>query len=243
MPRALTGQDVWKSLNSLTLFKQVAAGGATTLAAAVTAGATVGNFTATTNFTASDPLFIVGASGFELNAIGAAITPSTAVPLLYPTAMANPSGSQLLEAVAAVLGHIDPAGFSFGGTSPLVAINSALQHTPIAYIRGMGELTANFNLLEFNALNLQLMFGQVEDEAGAGTAANPYRAAILGGAIGGQGVQCLRATGTRMDGATILVDFNGALIEPTGQVALTRGAQTMLPCALRFTSLVARIYT
>lgn len=243
MARLNTGREIWKSLDTLTVFRQVSGGGSTTAAAAITAGATAANFASTTNFTASDPLFIIGASGAELNAIGAAVTPTTAVPLLYPAAIANPSGSQLLEAVASVLGHVQQGGLSFNGTAPLVPIFSALQHTPIAYIRGYGELTASFALLGFNVENLHTVFGITESLGGAGTSADPYRGAILGAAMGTVGTQCFRATGTRMDGSTVLVDFNDAYIEPQGQITLSRGIETPIPCNLRFTSAVIRYYS
>lgn len=243
MPRLNTGQEIWKSLDTLQVFRQVSPGGSTTAAAAITAGATAANFAATTSFSASDPLFIVGSSGTELNAIGAALTPTSAVPLLYPAAMANPSGSQLLEAVATTLGHVQQSGLPFGGTAPLTPIFSALQHTPIAYIRGFGELTCSFSLLGFNIPNLQTIFAITENEAGSGTSAAPYVGAILGGNVGSQGIQCFRATGTRMDGSTVLVDFNNAFVEPQGQITLSRGVETPIPCNMRFTSAVIRIYS
>ncbi len=242
-PRLNTGQEVWKSLDTLQVFRQVSGGGSTTAAAALTAGATVAHFAATTNFTASDPLFIIGATGTELNAIGAAVTPTTAVPLLYPAAMANPSGAQLIEAVATTLGHIDESGVVVDLQSPLAAIFSALQHTPIAYVRGMGELTAQFGLRGFNILNLQTAFGMTEAEGGAGTSADPYRGAIVGGAVGSQGIQCLRLTGTRQDGSTILLDLNNAVLAPRGGVPLSRGTAVAIPVEARFQSAVLRMYS
>lgn len=243
MPRLLTGQEVWKSLDTFQVFRQVSGGGSTTAAAAITAGATVANFASTTTFAASDPLFIVSAAGTELNAIGAAVTPTTAVPLLYPAAISAASGAQLLEAVATSLGHIQQGGFSFNPGTPLVPVFSALGHLPVTYLRGFGEFVANFGLLGFNVLNFQSMFGMTENEGGAGTSANPYRGAITGGDVGTQGVQCLRATGTRQDGSSIIADFNNAFIAPAGPVALSRGVETALPCEVRFTSYVVRIYS
>lgn len=242
MPRQNTGQEVWKSLDSLTIYRQVSAGGNTTAAAAITAGATAVNFTATTTFTSGDPLFIVGSTGTELNAI-TGLTPTTAVPLLYPAAMANPSGSSLLEAVATVLGHVQQNGVVVSPQSPLVPIFSALGHTPITYVRGYGELSAQFGLLGFNILNLQAAFGMTEDEGGAGSSANPYRGAIVGGSVGSQGIQCLRATGTRQDGTTVLFDMNNAFLAPVGGLNLARGAETAVQVEVRFQSAVIRIYS
>lgn len=241
MPRLLTGQEVWKSLDTLQVFRQVSGGGSTTAAAAITAGQTAVNFASTATFTSGDPLFIVGATGTELNAI-TATTPTTAVPLLYPAAMANPSGSQLLEAVATTLGHIPQGGVAFNPQSPLVPIFSALQHTPITYVRGYGELVASFGLTGFNILNLQTAMGITEGEGGAGTVGDPWRGAIVGGAVGSQGIQCVRATGTRQDGSTVIVDMNNAFIAPAGPVNLARGAEASIPLEVRFQSAVVRIY-
>jgi hypothetical protein len=242
MPRLLTGQEVWKSLDTLQVFRQVSGGGSTTAAAAITAGATAVNFTSTATFTSGDPLFIVGASGTELNAI-TATTPTTAVPLLYPAAMANPSGSQLLEAVATTLGHVQQGGLVVSPQSPLVPIFSALGHLPVTYIRGYGELSAQFGLLGFNNLNWQSAFGMTESDDGVGTIANPYRAAITGGAVGTQGIQCLRATGTRQDGSTVIVDLNNCFFAPAGGVNLARGVETALAIEVRFQSAVIRHYS
>jgi hypothetical protein len=243
MPRLLTGQEIWKSLSSLQVFRQVSGGGSTSAAAALTAGATVANFTATTSFTASDPLFIVGASGTELNAIGAAITPTTAVPLLYPVAQANPSGSQLIEAVATDPGHLTQEGIQLSPSTPLNPVFSALGHLPIAYLRGYGELLATFMLTGFNILNLQTMLGMTEAEGGAGTSADPYRGAFSGGNVGTQGIQCLRATGVRQDGSTVLVDLNNAFIEPQGAIPLSRGVVAPIPMQVRFTTAIVRLYS
>jgi hypothetical protein len=242
MPRQNSGQEVWKSLSALTAYRQVSAGGSTTAAAAITAGATAVNFTSGTSFTSGDPLIIAGSSGTELNAI-TNTTPTTAVPLLYPAAMANPSGAQLLEAVAVDLGHLTQEGVQFNPASPLAPFFSALGHMPIAYLRGFGEFMATFALTGFNILNLQTMLGMTESEGGAGTAADPYRGAFIPGNIGSQGIQCLRATGVLMDGRTVLVDFNNAFIEPQGAIPLSRGIPTPIPMQMRFTSVVARIYT
>jgi hypothetical protein len=242
MPRQNTGQEVWKSLSSLQVFRQVPAGGSTTAAAAITAGATAVNFGSTATFASGDPLFIVGATGTELNAI-TAVTPSTAVPLLYPAQMANPSGSQLLEAVATDLGHLDQSGLVIDPQSPLAAVFSALGHTPIAYLRGYGELMAQVALLGFNILNLQTLFGTTESEAGTGTSGSPYSAAIVGASVGTQGIQCVRATGLRVDGSTVILDLNNAVIAPRGGINLSRGVVTTLPLEIRFQSWGIRIYS
>lgn len=243
MPRLLTGQELFKSLDTLSVFRQVSGGGSTTVSTLATAGATAVGFTATTNFTAADPIILVGSTGTELNAIGGAVTPTTAVPIAFPLAMQHPVAAQILEAVETVLGHIEQAGLSFTGQAPLAPVFSALQHAPITYLRGFGEQQVSFSLQGFNPLNLQSMFGITEAEGGAGSLANPYRGVILGQNIGTQGIQCLRATGTRMDGSVLILDFTNGFIEPSGPINMSRGVVTSMPCNLRFQNAILRQYS
>jgi hypothetical protein len=238
MPRLNNAQELFRKLDTLQVFRQV---GSTQSAAAaqITAGQAAVNFTSATGFTANDPIIMIGSGGAELNAI-TAVTPTTAVPLLYPAIVPNPSGTQILRAVATTLGEIEEGGIRIAGSAPLTPINSALQGAPIAYINGIGELTASLGLLGFNLLNLQTIFGVTEGEIGTGAASAPYQVAILGQNIGLVGAQCFRATGTRVDGATIQVDFNNARVEPQGEIPLQRTAAVPLPLLLKFSSMVVR---
>ncbi len=242
MPRTLNAQELFRRLDTFQVFRQV---GSTQAAAAaqITAGQAVVNFTSTTGFTAADPIIMIGSGGAELNAIGAAITPTTAVPILYPALVPNPSGTQILRAAATNLGEIEEGGIRIAGSAPLVPINSALQGAPIHYISSVGELTASLGLLGFNGLNLQTIFSIPESEIGTGAASSPFGVAILGANIGLQGVQCFRATGTRVDGAVIQVDFNNARVEPQGEIPLQRTSSVPLPLLLKFTSMTYRQFT
>lgn len=241
MPRSNNGQELFRKLDTLQVFRQ-AGSTQTTAAAQITAGQAAVNFAATTGFTANDAVLLLGSGGAELNGI-TALTPTTAVPLLYPAIVPNPSGTQILRVTGVSLGHIGEDGIQLGGSAPLVAINSALAGAPIGYIYGYGELTAALSLLGFNNLNLQTMFGITEAEIGTGASTAPYAAAILGANIGTQAAQCVRATGTRVDGTNVIVDFNDCKIEPQGTINLQRTAPTTLPINLRFTSMVVRQYT
>lgn len=243
MPRLNTGQELFKHLDSLSVFRVVSGGGSTTAAGAITAGATTLNFASTTSFTAADPLILSGASATELLVIGAAVTPTTAVPITRPAAAANPIGTQILEAVETVLGHVQQGGIQLSGQAPLTAIYSALRQSPLAYIRGYGEMQASFGLLGFNIPNLMTAFGITEAEGGTGTTADPYRGFLGGGNIGSQGIQVFRATGTRFDGATIIADFCNAFVEPQGAISLARAAEAPIPVNMRFSDLIVRQFS
>lgn len=242
MPRKNDGTELLKRLDTLQVFRQVSGGGNTTLAATLTAGATAVNLTASTSFTANDPIFLQGAGGFELNAI-TATTPTTAVPLLYKAAFGQPAGARVIEAVASNLAHITEDGLSWSASANLTDVFSALQSGAIARIFGQGTQEVGFSLLGFNGLNLQTWLGMPEAETGAGSSADPYQVALGGSTMGTQGLQCIRATGTRFDGSTVQLDFNDAVLIPSGAVTMNRSAAAALPCTLRFSDAVVRIWS
>lgn len=238
MPRLNNAQELFRRLDSLQVFRQ-AGSTQTTLAAAYTASQATLNLTSSTGFTANDAVIVAGSDGAELLAI-TAVTPTSAVPLLQPAVLANPSGSLVYRATGVSLGELEEGGIRLGGQAPLVPINSALKGAPIAYFYGYGDFSASFGLLGFNVLNLQTMFGITESEVGSGVSATPWAGAFKGSNIGTQGIQVVRATGVRQDGQTVVVDFCDAKIEPQGEIALVRNAATPLPCNLRFTTMVVR---
>lgn len=240
MPRLNSGQELFRKLDTLQVFRQ-AGSTQTTLAAAVTAAQGTVNVASASGFSANDSVVIVGQNGAELNGI-TAVTPTTAVPLLYPAAVAQPSGSLLYRVTASNLAHIAEEGVRFSGSAPLTPINSALAGAPIGYLYGYGEFQAQLALLGLNGLNLQTIFGITESEIGTGASTAPYAVALLGANIGSQGIQCVRLVGTRVDGATVIVDFNDCKIEPQGDVQFARASVTQLPLLLRCTSVVYRQY-
>lgn len=248
MPRTNDGTELFRKLDTLQVFRIAASGGDSTLAAALTgqsgatAGASTANVTSMTGFASGDPVMIIGTGGTELNAI-TGVTPTTAVPLLYKAAFSQASGARFVEAVGSSLAHIGDEGIALSATAPLTPINSALTSLAIAYIYGYGELQATFQLLGFNIENLQTWLGITEGVAGAGSSADPWQGKLSGADIGQQTTQCFRATGTRHDGKTVMVDFLDGRVEPNGAVTMQRTQKTAIPCNLRFTQAVIRLYT
>lgn len=242
MPRTLDFNELFRKLDSLQVFRQVSGGGSTSLAAALASAASVVNVASMTSFASGDPVFIIGSGGTELNAI-TAVTPTSAVPLLYKANFAQASGASFVEAVATSLGHIQANGIVMNASQPMTPINSAFDALPLTYIYGYGELSATFGLLGFNGLNLQTALGIPESEQGAGTSGDPYQVGLSGATMGTQGIQCFRAMGSRHDGKTIMLDFNNAKIAMEGAVNLQRTAEAAIPCSIKFTTAVLRIYT
>ena len=246
--RTNDGTELFRKLDSLQVFRIVSGGGDSTLGAALsgqngsTAGASVANVTSMTNFTSGDPVMIIGTGGTELNAI-TAVTPTSAIPLLYKAAFSQASGARFVEVVGPSLAHICDEGIALSATAPLTAINSAFSSLAIAFIYGYGELTAALTLLGFNIENLQTWLGITEGVAGAGTSGDPYQGKLSGGDVGTQTTQCFRAMGTRHDGKNVMVDFLDGRIEPNGAINLQRTQKAGIPCNIRFTQAVVRIYT
>lgn len=242
MPRTNDFNELFRKLDSLQVFRQVSGGGSTSLAAALASAAAVANLAATTSFASGDPVFIIGSGGTELNAI-TGVTPTTAVPLLYKANFAQASGASFVEAVATSLGHIEEGGIVLNASQPMSPINSAFDALPLTYIYGYGELEATFGLLGLNGLNLQTALAIPESEQGAGTAGDPYQVGLSGATMGTQGIQCFRAMGSRHDGKTVMLDFNNAKISMNGGVNMNRTAPAVIPCTIKFTTAVLRVYT
>jgi len=241
MPRLNNGQEIFRKLDKLEVFRAVATTpGDQTITSAVAVGASTVPVAAITNFTANDPVFLIGSGGLELNRIG---TPATTMPLLRKTGLAHLTGARLLEAIATDFGHIDESGVVMSPSAALTAIPSALSALPVQYISGVGEIGFNFNLLGFNLLNLCTIFGIPEAEQGAGTSGDPWQVFVSGAAMGTQGTQVIRATGTRHDGLNIEVDFLDVRVEVQGSVTLNRNAPAVLPFAGKCTALAMRIFS
>lgn len=240
MPRTNSNQELFRRLESLKVYR-IPTGtiGDTTLAAAITASQATATIGATTNFTTSDHAFIIGTGGVELVRLSTAL--STAQVLTRPVVIGQESGGRFVEAVEANLGYLDESGVNISPTQSLTPIPSAISALPINYISGVGEIAMTANLLNFSLPNLLTIMGIPESqEIGAGTAASPYQAGVLGEQMGTQGVQVLRATGSRFDGATVEVDFLDARIEVQGQITLNRTAPALLPLAIRCNALIMR---
>ena len=240
MPRLNNGLEVLKGISKVELFS-LASGtrGDTTSTSALAKGAALVALTAITNFTANDPVFIIGDGGLELNQIG---TPATNMPLKYKAAIAQGAGARVVEAVARNVGHIDNSGVQYSATVQLTPIDAATSVTPIAQQRGAGELTATFNLRGFNNLNFQLAHGVEEGEDGTGTEADPHQVYVGGTELGTHGLLCARVTGYRFDGKTVTQDYLNAIIEVNARTNFGGSTPAVLPVSMKFDGVIQRIW-
>lgn len=241
MPRLLDGTELYRYLTDISAYRIVGTNpGDTTLATSVTAGASTVSVGGTTSFTNGDPVFIIGSGGFELNEISGTV--AAAMPMKYKVAIPQNAGGRFVEAVRTQLGHIDEDGPSVSATGSLTAIGSAIARGAIQFINQPGELGLDFGLLGWNNLNLQTWLGIPESESGAGTAADPWQIAALASAFATQGPQALRLTGVRHDAKNLLLDLLDVKIIPQGNVNLSGKARAALPCQVRYTGFISRIW-
>lgn len=241
MPRVLDGTELFRYLTDISAYRVVAtAPGDTTVAATATVGATTVSVAATTSFTTSDPVFIIGTGGFELNEISGAV--AVAMPLKYKVAQAQPVGARFVEAVRVQLGHIDEDGPSLTASGSITAIGSAIARGAIQFVNAPGELGFDFGLLGWNNLNLQAWLGIPEAETGAGSAADPYQMVAKASLFATEGPQAIRLTGVRHDAKNVLVDLLDCKIIPQGNVNLSGKGRAALPCSMRYTSFISRVW-
>lgn len=241
MPRLNNGLEILKGISKVEKFIiQPTSPGDTTTTAALAVGAATIGVGATTNFTAQDPVFIIGSGGVELNKIG---TPNATMPLGFKAAVAQDAGARFVEALAINLGHVDENGVEYNATLGLTPIDAATSATPLGYQRGTGEFSARMGLRGMNNLNMQLAHGADEAEIGAGSAADPHQVAIGDTELGSHGITCLRVTGVRRDLKTVTWDFLDCTVEV--QVRTTLGGRTpaVVPVGVKFARLVQRIWS
>lgn len=213
MPR---NSDFFKYLNSVTKYV-IATGtiGDTTTSEAIV-GITAGTETSVdvvsaTNFTAADPVMIIGSGGTELAIIG---TPATTMPVTRPLLVAQATGARMVEAVAIAVGHIGPEGVTIGGSSSLTSIFAATARAAVSYFAAPAEMTFTIPLRYKTNLDLQAAYGVPEGEIGDGLAsATAYSAHIGVPNIATQTIHCYRLAGVTEGGDNVQVDILGVRLE------------------------------
>lgn len=240
MPRLNNGLEVLKGISKVEAFSIVGSSpfDTTTTADLAVLAATIG-VTAITNATAADPIMIIGDGGVELNKLG---TPNLTMPLGWKAAIAQSSGARMVEAVGRNLGHIDASGVQYSANMQLTPIDAATSVTPIAYQRGLGELSAKFNLRGFNNQNWQFIHGVEESESGAGTQSDPYQSVIGGQSLGTHGLLCIRVTGYRFDSKTVTQDYCNVTMDVQVNTNIGGNTPAVLPASMKFDHVIQRIW-
>jgi hypothetical protein len=242
MPRTNSGSELFQYLNKWYKFViQPSTPGDTTTSAALAVTDDSVNVAATTNFTANDFCMIDGDGGVEVVQIGTPAT--TPMPFDRPVLLAQSSGARLVEALRIDMGHIAEGGIQYGGSQTLTEIKAATSRTAIAFFGESTTLTLSAPLLGYNNLNLLAVFGATETEPGAGTASDPYGAAITGDTVGTQGLHCYRAEGALYDGRIVQIDFTGCTVEINANITIGAPNPDGLPLSVKCTSFIQRIWT
>lgn len=199
--------SIIKSLTSIDLYKiKSSSPGDTTTTSAIARLAATIPVAAITNFSDTDPFFIVGDGGTELNVVSGAPSGTDIVPG-RPIALAQASGARVVEATKYVLGHIAEGSARMTGSSSTIPIPAATATTPIGFLSTGGELGFALAGLSFDTRILSLAFGQDELETGAGTAADPDTTVISQSTVGTHSLACLRGRAVRKDGRIIEIDM------------------------------------
>jgi hypothetical protein len=243
MPRQNDGTEIWRKHVSTDLYTlQTGTIGDTTTTAAVLGDgseATV-SVTAITNFSASDPAFIIGDGGVELVKIG---TPATNMPVTFKPKIPQSAGARFVEARKIPLGKTSDAGISLSPSKQLTEIFSSVDDLPVAYVDGPLSLDCSIPLLGYNTLNLALMGGFSQDtETGTGTTADPWSYGIHGAsALMSTAVVCFR--GFRHDAKYVLVDLLDCRFQANGSIDHNRNSPAVIPVSLKARGMVVRIAT
>ena len=153
--------SIIESLTSMTMYRpQTSTPGDTTLTANVARDAATIPVAAVTNFSANDPIAIMGDGGTELNSYVSTATLDVTTGLKI--VLAQSLGARVLEMVASPLGDIAEDSARFTGASSSTPIPAATSRTPIGYLSNPGELGFAFGLLSFDYRSLALAFGMDE---------------------------------------------------------------------------------
>lgn len=199
--------SIIKSLTSIDLYQiQPTTPGDTTTTAALARGAATIPVAAITNFATTEPIFIVGDGGTELNTINGAPSGLNIVPA-QPLALAQASGARVVEAIKYVLGHIAEGSARLTGSSTVVPIPAATASVPIGFLSTGGALGFAIAGLSFDSRILNLAYGQDQLETGAGTSGDPWTMVASQLSVGTHSLACLRGLATRKDGKTVQIDM------------------------------------
>lgn len=234
--------SIIKSLTSMSLFKiQPTTPGDTTTTSALAREAATIPVAAITGFADTEPFFIVGSGGTELNAVSGTPAGTDIVPA-RPIALAQDSGARVVEAIEYPLGHVAEGSARLTGTSTTTPIPAATAQVPIGYLSSGGALGFALSLLSFDTRSLALAFGQDELETGAGTSSDPWTTVIGQLSVGTHSLACIRGRAVRKDGKTVEVDFLDCTVTVNADVNFSGKAVNAIAVAGSCTSHIVRIW-
>lgn len=206
MPSITTVASVFKTLTSITIYRETSGThGSTTTTAALARSALTIPVAAITNFSNLDEIVIQGDGGTELNSINGVPAGSNIVPA-RPILIVQSSGAAVIEMTASPAGHIAEGSARTGGTATVTPIPAATSATPIGYFNVGGALSFAFSVLGWDHRAIALAFGQEELETGAGTSGDPWQTVVGQASVGTHNLLCFRARGVRKDGKILEID-------------------------------------
>jgi hypothetical protein len=241
MPRANSGNELFKYLNTVTKFT-IESGGASTLSAeAVTVDQADTDVVSHTGFAAADFAFIDGSGGVELMEITSAAANN--IVWKWPLQLAQNSGATVVEAIGVSLNHIAESGVTFGGTQSVTPIRAATSRVAIAYFASSAEFSFSIPCLGHNNLNLLASFGAPETEQGVGSSSDPYAAIVSAANVNTESTTCFRLTGALEDGKIVVTDILDATIEVNVNATVGAANPEGFTIAGKCTAIAQRIYS
>lgn len=234
--------SIVKSLTSIDLYKiQPTSPGDTVTSAGLARAATTIPVSSLTGFADTEPFFIVGDGGTELNTVSGTPSAGAITPAL-PIALAQSSGARVVEALKYSLGHIAEGSARLTGTSTTTPINAATSQTPIGYLTSAGALGFSIGGLSFDTRILNLAFGQDELETGAGTSGDPWTTVVSQLSVGTHALACLRGRALRKDGKNIQLDMLDCTVTVNADINFSGKAVNAITIAGSCTGHVIRIW-
>lgn len=238
MPITGAGTALMRRLVGLKYYHVLSGGAADVTDAPITVGLSAIPVADETGFTAADPVLVNGSDGLELAILGAPAAGS--LPVTRPLGLAQDTGADVFEAVLRNLGKLAQGQTAINISRSLQAVFDEIGDLPIAHIESPVELGLSLGLYEHDGLNLLLALGYADAEAGAGTAADPYRVVIgaEGQTLSPLGV--MRAQTIRHDGRFTDIDLLDAKFEVSGSIPLNKQNPSFIPVTVKATKMITR---
>ena len=234
MPRSLSPLQLIKTVEKAYLLHAASGtAGSTTTDGAITAGDSDVDVTAETNFDDTDWFLLNGSGGLETNVVSGTPTSGNIV-TKYKFKFSHDIGATVTEAARIDLGYIEQSGLSLTTQKSTTPVEAANAETPLVFIEGTTQFSASWSMLSFSGPQLLASYGFIDNETGAGTAADPYTVAY-GQTSTKFGITVFQLAGELHDGSSYLWDLLNCRFQPSGAVQINRQTPAAIPFGVTFT--------
>jgi len=232
MARKNTNEELWLEISAAGVYRDEATPGESTLASAVSAGATDVDVQTGegANFATDDWVRIGSGGGFELAKV---LSIATDTLTLYGAVAFDHAADVYIGTMEKVdLGAVSEDGITRDTSVERTEIRAATQATPYATLVANVNQRLSWNLLNHSNENVLMALGM--DEAaitGTGVAADPYIIDVIANDMGSVINHALWFTGALKDGTTFEIQGWGCDFDPNQTLNYLRGQAVLLPIA------------